>query len=117
MLFGVKTGVVALAGGGLSAATPQLSYGLNEVDTCASDSDSVVMPPAIPGSQGTVVYNASGHTLAVFGAASNPSNANAADVIIPSTTNTSATSQTIATAKTADFYCFKVGIWKMSLTG
>lgn len=116
MLFGVKTGIVALAGGGLSAATPALIYGFNSVDTVASSSDSVVLPPAIPGAT-AIVTNPSATTLAVFGLGSNPSNNNTADVIAPSTSNTTATSQTIATTKTADFYCFKIGVWKMSLTG
>lgn len=116
MIGQATSGITALVGGGLSSATPVLNIGLSEVDTCATDSDSVQLPPAIPGSSITV-WNATGHTLAVFGCGSNLNNSNTADVIASASSNATATSQTIATTKTAVFNCFKAGVWKMMLTG
>lgn len=114
MLFQTVAGITALAGGGLTGA-PVLGLGNNEVDTVATNNDSVALPPAVPGL--TInVYNATGQTLAVFANGSNPNNAFTADTIIPSTTNVAAASQTIATAKVAQFFCFKAGIWKILLS-
>ena len=124
MFFQVTTGITALAGGGQAGAT-LLNQGLSRVDTCATNSDSVMLPFAIPGNQ-CVVYNNTGQTLAIFGSPANPQNPSAAspqgqgDTIAASTSNTqqaTATGITLATAKTAIFYCFVLGQWKEVLTG
>lgn len=68
--------IVALAGGGLSANTPVLVNGVNEVKTVASASDSVVLPPA---AVGTVVFvaNAGANAMQVFGNGSDTINGTA----------------------------------------
>jgi len=45
----VTNNITALAGGALTAATPLLSTGMNEIDTVVTTGDSVVMPPAVMG--------------------------------------------------------------------
>jgi hypothetical protein len=62
----VTTGLTALAGGGQTGATA-LGYGLNQVGTVASGSDSVQLPAC---SVGAVVYvtNDGANSMQVFGA-------------------------------------------------
>ena len=124
MFFNYTTGITALAGGGQAGAT-QLNQGLNRVDTCATNDDSVMLPFAIPGNQ-CVVYNNTSSTLSIYGQVANPQNPTTAspqgigDTIAASTSNTqqaTATGITLATAKTAIFYCFVLGQWKEVLTG
>lgn len=116
-LFASKVGIVALAGGGQAGATP-LPAALNSVDTCASDSDSVILPLAIAG-QSVRVLNNTGHTLAVFGQASNPALALAAgDTIAAHNSNIqqpTATGVTQATTVPGEYTCYVNGQWKQSL--
>src|SRR6266481_6420132 len=84
-LFAAATGITALAGGGQTGAT-QLAAALNRVDTCATNSDSVLLPQAIPGRQITVKNNTA-QTLAIFGIPSNPVTG-AGDTIATSQSNT-----------------------------
>ena len=71
-----NSNIVALAGGGLSANTPVLVNGVNEVKTVASGSDSVVLPPA---AVGVVVFvvNAGANAMQVFGSGSDTINGTA----------------------------------------
>ena len=116
MLFQPTTGLTALAGGGQTGATP-LKIGLNRVDTCASDNDSVMLPPAIAGSR-VVIYNNTGHTLAVFGQPANAGGGSSAgDTIAAANSNTqqpTATGITMATTVTSEFMCFVNGQWKQA---
>ena len=109
-----RTGITALAGGTQSAAAPQLSFGWNSVDTCATNNDSVMLPPAIPG---TVigVYNNTANTLAVFGQGPNMGGAAAGDTIAADNSNTqqaTATGVTQASTSVMFYVCFAAGKWK-----
>lgn len=111
-----RTGIVALAGGGQSAAAPQLSLGWNSVDTCATNSDSVMLPPAIPGSV-IGVYNNTANTLAVFGQGPNMGGLAAGDTIAATNSNTqqaTATGVTQATTTVMYYVCFVTGAWKQA---
>jgi hypothetical protein len=115
-LFGTSIGLVALAGGGQTGATP-LPAAINRVDTCASNSDSVMLPQAIPGRQITV-YNNTANTLAVFGIPSNPVTG-AGDTIAARNSNTqqaTGTGITIATTLASIFFCYEAGEWKEFLS-
>jgi len=71
-----KSGIVALAGGALSAATPVLVLGSNEVVTVASGADSVVLPKAVAGNV-VFVTNAGASSMQVFGNGSDTINGTA----------------------------------------
>ena len=117
--FSSKAGLIALAGGGQAGATP-LPAALNSVDTVASDSDSVMLPLALPGAV-ISVYNNSAHTLAVFGQPANPNNtASAGDTIAAHNSNAqqpTATGVTQATTLVATYVCYATGKWKQFLSG
>src|SRR5882724_6327904 len=102
--FGSTVGVTAKAGGGQALATP-VSGANVQVDVCVTNSDSIQLPPAIPGTR-VSVYNNTGQTLAVFGVPVNASNANAGDTIAAAASLTqqpTATGVTQLTAKAADY--------------
>jgi len=61
------TGVVALAGGGQTGATPLLGT-VNSVDTVASANDSVSLPAATGRGKPVVVINSTATSMQVFGA-------------------------------------------------
>ena len=110
--FSVKTGITALAGGGQAGATP-LPAAFNRVDTCATNSDSVMLPQAIPGASCTV-YNNTGQTLAVFGLVNNQVTG-VGDTIAAIANNTqqpTATGVTQATATQVQYVCYVAGQWK-----
>jgi hypothetical protein len=113
-LFGVTTGLVALAGGGQPGATG-LAYGYNEVDTVASNNDSVQLPPALPGTFCTI-YAAGVDTLAIYANASpNQNNASVLDQMIAVNTNTktaAASDITLTAGHTTSFMCTTAGLWK-----
>ncbi len=116
-LFSNKTGIVALAGGGQVGATP-LPASFNQVDTCVTNSDSVMLPLALPGAQ-IAVLNATGQTLAVFGQPNNPATG-VGDTIASHNSNVqqpTATGVTQATTLAADYQCYKLGQWKQNLSG
>ena len=71
-----KSGITALAGGALSAATPVLVLGANEVSTVASGADSVVLPKAVAGNV-VFVTNAGASSMQVFGNGSDTINGTA----------------------------------------
>jgi hypothetical protein len=110
--YSVATGIIALAGGGQAGATP-LPAANNRIDTCATNSDSVMLPQAIPGKK-VRVYNNTGQTLAVVGLALNPIT-NVGDTIAPIATNVQAatgTGVTQATAVQTYYTCYVAGQWK-----
>jgi len=117
-LFGPRTGITATAGGAAATGT-RLSVGPNRVDTCATNGDSVRLPPAIPGSM-VMIWNNTGQTLGVFGLQANQGGGLAAgDQVCLSSSNIPAavaTGVTLATVKVAVFYCFSTGVWKQFLT-
>lgn len=113
LLFSAAIGIVAHAGGGQALATP-LVAAINQIDTCATNADSVVLPPAIPGRQ-VRVNNNTGQTLQVFGVAANASNAGAGDTIIAQgSTAVIATATGVAQATGVEtvYICSKLGQWK-----
>src|SRR5215472_5528024 len=79
-LFNPMVGITALAGGGQSGATP-LSLGINSVDTVASGNDSVMLPPAVPGTFVVVINNQASNSMQVFGQGANMGGAAAGDTI------------------------------------
>lgn len=111
------TGLVAHSGGTQAPALP-LTASFNEVDTVAVANDSVMLPPALPGSVITI-YNATATSMQVFGQTSNPANASAGDTIAAHGSITQvATATGVAQIATsiATYYCFTLGQWKQFLT-
>jgi hypothetical protein len=119
--LGTTSGITALAGGGQTGAT-LLGIGYNEVDTVATNDDSVMLPPAIPGSF-CFVNNAGANTLYIYANTSNPSNVSAttgaaiADQMIATNTNakTAATGDiSLASGHCTLFVCTTIGLWKQA---
>ena len=111
------SGITAHAGGGQTSATP-LTQLLNQVDTCATNADSVMLPLAIPG-QRCFINNNTANTVQVFGNPSNPNNSAAGDTIASSTSTTqepTATGVAQLTAVPAWYVCTKLGQWKQFLS-
>lgn len=106
-----KAGIVALAGGTLTANTPVLNQTFNSVDTVATNNDSVALPPAIPG-RFISIANMGAATLAIFAQTSNFSNSGAADQIVLQTSTALIASTTQATGVKADYFCAKIGVWQ-----
>lgn len=99
------SGLTAKAGGGQATAT-QLLNGLNEITTCATNADSVQLPPAIAGTRvyvgnsgvaNATVYGKNGRTDTINGTAGS-------------------TGFTLATTKNATFFCAVTGKWRVNLT-
>lgn len=117
MLWGVTTGITALAGGGQAGAT-QLQVGLNRVDTATNTGDdSVMLPPAIVGAR-VVVYNNTAYAIQVFG---QPANAGgglvAGDTIAAHNSNTQQATGTGVSHPSAiegTYDCYVLGQWKQS---
>lgn len=99
-----NSNVVALAGGALSASTPVLVVGSNEVITVASSGDSVVLPNAPLGSV-VFVANAGANAMQVFGYGSDTINGTAG-----------ATGISVANAKRIMFVKADVSQWYSILT-
>jgi hypothetical protein len=113
MVLGCKSGIVAHAGGGQSAATP-LSLGFNEVDTCATAADSVQLPPAILNAW-CWVYNGGAASLSIYSLGSNWQNGSVTDVTIPHGVvppNAGTAAVTLAVGHTSLFVCMMLGVWK-----
>jgi hypothetical protein len=112
-LFSYEYGITATAGGGQAGAY-QLKRRLNRVETCVTNADSVMLPPAIPGKQ-VIINNATGQSLQVFGVVSNAANGNVGDTIAAANSNAqTATAIGVAqlTTTVMEYFCFKLGEWK-----
>lgn len=110
--IGYQNSLTALAGGGQAGATP-LATGFNEVDTVATNNDSVMLPAAIPGSS-VDIYNAGANTLAIYANVAQ-SNGSSADQMIAKSTNAktgAAASITIASGHSTVFVCTTLGLFK-----
>jgi hypothetical protein len=111
----VTNGIVALAGGALTAATPVLSTGFNEVLTVVTANDSVVLPPAIMGASCLVHdMQATTATMKIY-AGANPFNNNVVDGIIAHgavVVTAGSTGVTLALGHTSLFVCTTQGQWK-----
>ena len=114
--FSVKTGIVALAGGGQAGAAP-LPAAMNRVDTAgAGGTDSVMLPQAIPGSS-VKIYDNTANNIQIFGQPTNPVTG-VGDTIAPATTNAQAATATGVSQAAASicFYdCYQAGQWKQGL--
>lgn len=114
---GINPDVTAKAGGTGALATP-ISYGSTRVSVVASGSDSILLPPAIPGGICTI-YNGGAQTMKVFGQQANQGGLAAGDQVI---VNNSVTAAAVATgvdqasATVAIYRCFTVGLWKQMLS-
>lgn len=108
------TSITALAGGG-AAGAPLMNLAYNRVTVVATNSDSVLLPYAIPGTE-LFVDNDSANTLAVFAQTANPNNAGGvADKIVAQSSLISgggAASVTQATGISTAYICTKAGFWK-----
>ena len=95
--------ITAHAGGGKASATP-LVAGLNRITVCATNGDSVLMPPAVSGAE-VVVINDGAANAQVFGQGT--------DTIDGVAT---ATGVVLTAAKRDIFFCLTAGAWQ-SLEG
>ena len=120
--LGYLNGIVAHAGGGQSSATPislSGSAAYVEVDTVASNNDSVLLPAAIPG-QDCIINNMGANTLNIYSNLNNYANVTSsgtpqADVIVPHgsvTANTSTTAISLSSGHVTWFACTTLGQWK-----
>ncbi len=100
---GIQDTVTALASGGRPGA-PAMIVGWNRLSVVANAADSVVMPPAVAGSQ-VVIINDGAAAAQVFGAGSDTIDAIAG-----------ATGVVLTNAKRAIFYCLTAPRWQ-SLEG
>lgn len=98
----VENGIVAKAGGGKATAT-QLTAAMNRIATCATNADSVKLPPAVASMIGAtiVVINDGAANAQVFGFGTDTIDAVA-----------TATGVVLSAAKRAVFYCPATGIWQ-----
>jgi hypothetical protein len=111
--------MTALAGGALTAATPLLNSYINEFTTVATTGDSCVLPPAIPGTELTVI-NSGAQTLKIYAQTSNPNNPNAAgnpqaDLIVPLASSTGAASINLNASGVTVLTCASLGRWKSEI--
>jgi hypothetical protein len=111
----VTNNITALAGGALTAATPVLSNGFNEVLTVVTANDSVVLPPAIMGASCLVHdMQATTATMRIY-ATANPYNGNAVDGIVAHgavAVTAGTTGVTLALGHASLFICTTQGQWK-----
>lgn len=113
LLFSSSNTIVAAAGGTQALATP-LTVTWNELATVVTNSDSVMLPLALPG-RFVGVNNDTGQTLAVFGQIQNPENANAGDTIAAAGSTVqqaTATGVTQLTGVATIYVCTTIGQWK-----
>lgn len=109
-------GLVATVGGTALTSTA-LHRALNTVSTSTgTNTDSLVFPPAIPGS---VVYveNNTGNTIKLWAATTNPANSTTADLITAHNALSGAAAASITQATTifAQYTCTTIGFWKQGL--
>lgn len=105
-LFGglsYQAGITALAGGAKAGAT-QLTETINQIDTVTTAADSVLLPPARPGSF-CVIINNSANATQVFGQGTDTINGVA-----------TATGLSQAGNKAALYVCAKAGAWFRNLS-
>lgn len=111
--YSYATGITANPGTTQATGT-KLTRAINEIATSVANG-SIQLPVAVPGMQITVI-NETGQTLNVFGAPSNPLNANSAgDVIAANNSNTyqpTATGVTHANTTAFTYVCWIAGKWK-----
>jgi hypothetical protein len=99
--------IVALSGGGVVGAVPQLYLGLNRVSTAAAGGDSVMMPPSSPGSI-VILENNGVSSVQVFANSTSSLPTGVRDTI---NGVIAATGVPVATGKMAVFCCFSAGAW------
>lgn len=107
LIGSVQNNITAKAGGGKTNAT-QLNAAKCRVTTCATDADSVKLPPGYPGLEVTIA-NITAHTVQVFGSGIDTINEIA-----------TATGITQVTLKSAVYTCYDVvagvGKWNRVLS-
>lgn len=101
--FSGTSGLTAHSGGGQASAVA-LPSGLNQVDTCAADHDSVKLPSAVAnaanGLVAVLVYNNTTHTLDVYPQSGDSINNGAANAVF-----------SVGAAKGCLFFCSKTAQW------
>ena len=105
-----QDGIVALAGGGNTSASPAplLVYGQNRIVTVASANDSVQLPPSTPGASVWVHNGDASHSVQVF---ANLSSSLASGVLDTINGTAGATGVAVASGKDAYFRCYSAGAW------
>lgn len=98
------SGLTAHAGGGQTSAVPLIAS-INRVNTVATGADSVLLPPAQPGTVVTVINAAASNAMAVFPSVGDLINALSANA-----------SLSVAANKTITFFCATPGKWNSQLT-
>ena len=110
-LFNGGGDIIATPGGTLAAAV-QLSVGLNRVNVCATNGDSVKLPTAVASlgvGQGIAicfVHNGGASTLDVY-----PQNGTDEIMALGG-----GVADTLTTGKVAVYFCAKTGVWSKILT-
>lgn len=102
-LLGFQDGITAHAGGTKAAATV-LTARVNRISVCATNGDSLLMPPAMPYTECVIIQDGAANAQ-VFGAGTDTIDAVA-----------TATGVVLSAAKRATFYCTTAGAWQ-SQTG
>ena len=113
-LMNPNNGVTALAGGGQTGATV-LSYGYNETSVVASGSDSVMLPPAVPGTFCLVHSTVAANALAIYAQSAIQSALTTQDQIINKSAVTliaNGSAYSLTAGHTVLFVCTTQGRWK-----
>ena len=104
------------AGGGQIGATPANFRKTKATPVTANDS--ISLPPALPGMEREII-NTGTVSLQVYGAASNPSNGGAPDVIATHAVLTPIPASNVGVAQASGavalYKCFELGIWRQCL--
>lgn len=100
------SGALTAHAGGTQALATQLTQGVNEVTVCATNADSVQLPPAVAGAR-VYVGNSGAADATVYGKSGRTDTING---------TAGATGVTLAATKNAEFFCAVAGKWRMILT-
>ena len=117
-LFSYKSGITAATTTAAQAGATPLQAAINEIQTCATTSNGVMLQIALPGAWQFVI-NDGAQAAQVYGNVNNPSNGNTSDQIAAHNSSSLAGSTTgvaQASATIALYVCFKLGAWKQFLT-
>src|SRR3954469_915637 len=96
----------ALASGGQAGAPQIRPQSMTRVTTVATAADSVMLPPAVPGSMVCFQNAAAANAVAVFPSKGDAINAGAADAVL-----------SVAAAGNVIFFCPIAGKWAAVVTG
>lgn len=112
----VQNGIVTTSGV-VTAATgaPQLSYGMNVLQTVSAAGDAIVAPPALPGEMFMIDAVVVANNPLLIGQLVNPTNG-LADTFQGSGAATAQTSVTLTKQKVFWFFCGIINVWSQVIT-